>query len=513
MKHVISIVLLLANIVITSSAIETISPEFKKSGTNYVLISSIDVDLDETNIYIDCSPYFQKKSSSYYPFYGNSVHNLSINIDKNIIMTYIDPINRQTIKVNALELYAFGDNKLFFNKNYYLNDFLQEDGKYYPYISIVFPPLPEGVDTISIYEDETNKNNGWWWENIYIKPLTIGKTTRLVSDIDSINTLIKTTKSQYAGIYEKVGTDNGGIDYTLAYLQYMDKDYLVYIKSDDINSVWKIGEVKAELRSSANSGTFKATWYNRDKSENSKCVVSFDNSIMKVFVNDEIDTYIKMNNGDNNSFSSNQALWSGTGFALNKGYVVTNYHVVNEATSIEIFGINKDISKAYKADVVGVDKVNDLALLKIKDDAFTSFGNIPYNVKQTMAEVGEDIFVLGYPLTTTMGTEVKLTNGIISSRSGFDGDIALYQISAPIQPGNSGGPLFDKKGNLIGVICAKHLGAENAGYAIKMSYLKNLVESVADISILPTKNNINTTELKEQVKQISPYVFLIKCSK
>lgn len=60
MKHVISIVLLLANIVITSSAIETISPEFKKSGTNYVLISSIDVDLDETNIYIDCSPYFQK---------------------------------------------------------------------------------------------------------------------------------------------------------------------------------------------------------------------------------------------------------------------------------------------------------------------------------------------------------------------------------------------------------------------------------------------------------------------
>ena len=129
-----------------------------------------------------------------------------------------------------------------------------------------------------------------------------------------------------------------------------------------------------------------------------------------------------------------------------------------------------------------------------------------------MGEVGEDIFVLGYPMTTTMGSEIKLTNGIISARSGYDGDVALYQISAPIQPGNSGGPLFDKKGNLIGVICAKHTGAENAGYAIKTSYLRNLVESVADLNILPSKNNISSLELKDQVKQITPFVFLIKCS-
>ena len=66
----------------------------------------------------------------------------------------------------------------------------------------------------------------------------------------------------------------------------------------------------------------------------------------------------------------------------------------------------------------------------------------------TTSEVGEEVFVLGYPLTATMGDEIKLTTGVISSKSGFQGDISQYQISAPVQPGNSGGPLFDSKGNI-----------------------------------------------------------------
>jgi S1-C subfamily serine protease len=69
-----------------------------------------------------------------------------------------------------------------------------------------------------------------------------------------------------------------------------------------------------------------------------------------------------------------------------------------------------------------------------------------------------------------MGQEIKLTTGIISSNSGSLGDTALFQISAPIQPGNSGGPLFDNYGNLIGVIGAKHKNADNVGYVIKFIY-------------------------------------------
>lgn len=71
------------------------------------------------------------------------------------------------------------------------------------------------------------------------------------------------------------------------------------------------------------------------------------------------------------------------------------------------------------------------------------------------------------------GVDVKLTNGIVSARTGFHGDVSQYQISAPVQPGNSGGPLFDSKGNIIGVVSAKHAGAENAGYAQNELFAKS----------------------------------------
>ncbi len=80
-----------------------------------------------------------------------------------------------------------------------------------------------------------------------------------------------------------------------------------------------------------------------------------------------------------------------------------------------------------------------------------------------MSDVGETVYVSGYPLRATMGDEIKLTNGI---KSGFQGDITNYQISVPVQPGNSDGPLPDSNGNVTGVISAKHIGAENVSYAV-----------------------------------------------
>lgn len=111
-----------------------------------------------------------------------------------------------------------------------------------------------------------------------------------------------------------------------------------------------------------------------------------------------------------------------------------------------------------------------------------------------------------------MGDEIKLTTGVISSKTGFQGDVSLYQISAPIQPGNSGGPLFDNKGYLVGIVNAKHVGAENVGYAIKSSNLLNLIESSVSSSILPTSNTIYNLPLTSKVKAVKNFVFMIKCS-
>lgn len=204
--------------------------------------------------------------------------------------------------------------------------------------------------------------------------------------------------------------------------------------------------------------------------------------------------------------------WTGTGWALKDGYIVTNYHVIEGANMINIQGIRGDFLTKYKAKVIATDKFNDLAILKIEDSSFNGFGNIPYSVKTSTSDVGEDVFVLGYPLTSTMGEEIKLTTGIISSKTGYQGDVSLYQISAPIQPGNSGGPLFDGNGNVIAIVSAKHRDAENVGYAIKASYLRNLMESAISENIIPETNNIATYKLSEQVKSLRNFVFYITCS-
>lgn len=203
--------------------------------------------------------------------------------------------------------------------------------------------------------------------------------------------------------------------------------------------------------------------------------------------------------------------WSGSGFAIQEGYVVTNYHVIEGANSITIQGTKDNFKESLEAQVIATDKDNDLAVLKIKGDVPEN--SLPYSIKTFSSDVGEDVWVLGYPLTSTMGDEIKLTTGVISSRSGYEGSVSMYQISAPAQPGNSGGPVFDKDGNLIGIICSKHTGAENATYAIKASCLRNLVESSINHDILPHTNSLSGKELTEKVKDVKDFVYYIKCTK
>ena len=237
--------------------------------------------------------------------------------------------------------------------------------------------------------------------------------------------------------------------------------------------------------------------------------VNYKCSFIKTYPTPEM--YANSQKQDKPQESFNQ--WSGTGFALKDGYIVTNYHVIEGANSITIQGVNGNFNIQYNTSIVGTDKINDLALLKVTDPTFKGFGIIPYSISSAISEVGEEIFVLGYPLTSTMGDEIKLTTGVISSKTGFQGDIALYQISAPIQPGNSGGPLFDKNGNVIGIVSAKHKDAENVGYAVKTLYLQNLIESSLSSAIIPMTNSISEKTLPDKVKKLKTFVYMIKCSK
>ena len=284
--------------------------------------------------------------------------------------------------------------------------------------------------------------------------------------------------------------------------------YLLYLAGAENPGDWKEGDVKATLTSTATPTLFKADWLGKWK-QNMDMTISFVNGALITIDKDkDQETYIKMF-PDAQTIVQNSAS-SGTGFFLSKdGYIITNYHVIENARTIKVSGINDDTKTSYTARVEISDKQNDLAILRITDVSFKSLTNIPYTFKYTTSSVGEDCFVLGYPLISTMGLDIKLTNGIISSKTGFEGNIAEYQMSAPVQPGNSGGPLFDKNGNIIGVVCAKHRDAENAGYAIKASYIRNLVDLLPTSITMPQTNLLTGKALPKQVELASKAVCVI----
>lgn len=206
-----------------------------------------------------------------------------------------------------------------------------------------------------------------------------------------------------------------------------------------------------------------------------------------------------------------QVDWTGSGFAIADGYIATNYHVTSGAKNIRIRGVNGDFDKSYKAMVVASDKDHDLVIVRIVDKDFDGMKEIPYQIGKSSTDVGENIFILGYPQIDTMGEEIKLTEGVISALSGYKGNQSMFQISAAVQPGNSGGPLFNEEGNVIGVVCAKHADAENANYAVKVSYLFSLVNS-SNLGIKLADNKVNENKISSIVKKVKSFVYLIECS-
>jgi len=197
----------------------------------------------------------------------------------------------------------------------------------------------------------------------------------------------------------------------------------------------------------------------------------------------------------------------GTGAAVRADLVLTSYHVVENAKAISIRGVNGRFDTTYSAIINFYEPEIDIAILSIENYQTTKNFSLPYSFKLTASEVGENIFVLGYPLQNTMGQEIKLTTGVISSNSGFLGDTTLFQISAPIQPGNSGGPLFDNYGNLIGVVTAKHKKADNVGYAVKLNSIYEGFKS--KFVSYGLKKNI-PTELSKKVKLFKSYIYSIE---
>ncbi len=379
------------------------------------------------------------------------------------------------------------------------------------YFTLVFPKLPPGIEKINIKEISL-EGGGFEWRGVSItNPDNSPKSDW--TEVSLKNNWQTNGIDFLEGIYEIAINSSNSPKYKLA-LKKSDTGYDLIYLSGDIGQTTKFteGDIKAYITKTAKDNLYKAKWIMGDKTISEDLFISFEHALMKIIWTDGSpeQLYIKLYPTSTPHNPSEKAS-SGTGFALtSNGYIVTNYHVIDGANSIIVKGVNGNFSTSYKAKIVVSDKKNDLAIIQIEDNAFTNISKIPYTIKSTSSDVGENVFVLGYPLRATMGDEIKLTNGIISSKTGFQGDITSYQISAPVQPGNSGGPLFDKFGNLIGVINAKHAGAENVSYAIKVSYLKNVIDLLPITPTLSNTNTLTNLSLSDQVKLLNKFVYIIE---
>jgi TPR repeat protein len=184
---------------------------------------------------------------------------------------------------------------------------------------------------------------------------------------------------------------------------------------------------------------------------------------------------------------------TGTGFLITQnGYLVTNHHVVKDSDKVRV----QTASGLLDAVVIRTDGASDLALLKVTG----TFDALPV-VSSRIASLGATVATVGFPNIGLQGFEPKLSKGDISSLSGIQDDVRHFQISVPVQPGNSGGPLFDERGNVVGVVTSqlsqeaalKSTGtlAQSVNYAVKSSYLLSFLEAIPEVSdgLLEAKTN------------------------
>ena len=322
--------------------------------------------------------------------------------------------------------------------------------------------------------------------------------------------------SPIEGIYKNYSTDIGLL--SLYIIKDKQKYYGIVLTAK--NWIFEKGDALLEFEF-ISEGVYDMVWLDsEDPNDNVSGIATYSDRILTInTVNNKVEelklikTYPNKGERQNSNSVSDEGLSlsaTGSGIMIADGIIATNYHVVESAKKIEV-ALNVDgIQTTFVSRVLCVDKTNDLALLSIKDEQYKGVNAPPFKILPNVADVGTSVFAMGFPMSMILGEEMKVTDGIISSKSGYNGDIVTYQISAPIQPGNSGGALFDKKGNLVGITNAGVPGVENVGYAIKSSYLLNLIDS-APINIrVQTGRDTEEQELSSLVKILTPYVTYIK---
>lgn len=199
--------------------------------------------------------------------------------------------------------------------------------------------------------------------------------------------------------------------------------------------------------------------------------------------------------------------YSGTGFLISpKGYIVTSYHVIRGADSVYI---ENEKWGRHKVSVLHNDPENDISILAIETEILSLPRSLPYTVSSIEASLGEEVYTLGFPRE-----DIVFGEGSVSALTGYRQNPGAYQVSVPVNPGNSGGPLLNAKGDLIGIISGLQTETSGAAFATKSSVLQEVISQVPVDSlhapiVLPRQNYLRSSRV-EQVKKWKDFVFMVR---
>jgi len=203
---------------------------------------------------------------------------------------------------------------------------------------------------------------------------------------------------------------------------------------------------------------------------------------------------------------------TGTGFFItNDGYLLTNHHVIDGAKELRVITNDK---KELVATLIKSDPANDMAIIKV------DYQSKPIVISDTSKILkGQEVLTLGYPLIIMQGQEQKASFGRVNSLTGIKDDIRFIQIDIPVQPGNSGGPLLDKKGQVIGIVTAtldefvalytSGKIPQNVNYALKIDYAKPLLNLYVKGWKDSSGNRIRDARFEDVVSDVEDSVALI----
>lgn len=211
----------------------------------------------------------------------------------------------------------------------------------------------------------------------------------------------------------------------------------------------------------------------------------------------------KINNGNT---SGGQVGFGGTAFLLDtRGYLVTNDHILktNSPTLVNNRG------QEFRAEVVYRNEQTDIAILKVADKNFKGPAQIPYGFRRNSSDIGEQIYTMGYPRN-----EIVYGEGYLSAKTGYNGDTTNYQIAISANPGNSGGPLLNRSGEIIGVVSSKQARMDGFVFASKS---RNILRAVDELRKnpdhqaikLPVNSNISSLSRVQQIKKVEDCVYMV----